>query len=91
VAEFLLFFFALQKSRSGMNARAKKNNLCCTLWKCSIALFAQSRSERPLAQRWFIDALVSSKKTTNILAAFFFFFLSHKTLILVLASPSFRV
>ncbi len=77
--------------RSGMNARAKKNNFCCTLWKCSIALFAQSRSERPLAQRWFIDALVSSKKTTNILAAFFFFFLSHKTLILVLASPSFRV
>ncbi len=24
-----------------MTARAKKNNFCCTLWKCSIALFAQ--------------------------------------------------
>lgn len=38
-----------------------------TLWKCSTALFAQSNRERPLAQRWFIDALVSSKNTTNIL------------------------
>lgn len=38
-----------------------------TLWKCSTALLAQSSSDSPLLQRWFMDALVSSKNTINIL------------------------
>lgn len=58
-----------EKDKNGENGKGRRKRWVLTLWKWSMAVLTQSKRVRPLAMRWFMDALVSTTKTISILAA----------------------